>query len=259
MHMDVRTAASCREGLSLVLPAYNEEAVIAHAVREAAEALPTVVARHEILVVDDGSKDETFARAQDEAARHPNVRVLRHEINRGYGAALRTGFEAATMPLVAFTDSDCQFDLTDLSRMIPLTQSHPIVVGYRVDRKDAVRRLVYSRGYNWLVRTLLKTGVRDIDCALKVFHADVVGLLLPQSRGFFVNTEMLTRARKNGISITEVGVTHRPRRGGESKVSIMDVPRVLRVLIPFWWSGGTKLPGMPAAAPVAAPPLRKSA
>ena len=76
---------------------------------------------------------------------------------------------------------------------------------------------------------------------------------------FFVNTEMLTRARKQGLSIAEIGVTHRPRRGGESKVSVMDVPRVLRVLIPFWWSGGTKLPGTPAVTPSqTSPPLRKS-
>lgn len=252
MRMDVTSAAKSCDGLSLVLPAYNEEAVIGDAIGEAAAALPNVVARHEILVVDDGSRDQTYARARREAARHPHVRVLRHDVNRGYGAALRTGFESAAMPLVAFTDADCQFDLADLGRMIPLAQSHPIVVGHRIDRKDSLRRRIYSRGYNCLVRTLLRTGVRDVDCALKVFHADVLGELLPQSTGFFVNAEMLTRARKKGHSIAEIGVAHRPRRGGESKVSILDVPRVLRVLIPFWWSGGTRTLADSPSAPTLA-------
>ena len=166
--------------------------------------------------------------------------MLRHETNLGYGAALRTGFEAASLPLIAFTDADCQFDLKDLARMVPLIDEFPIVAGYRANRQDSWNRLFYSWGYNRLIRALLGTQVRDCDCALKIFRCDVIRHLLPESRGFFVNAEMLARARCRGVPIAEIAVHHRPRRGGVSKVSIWDVPRVLGVLIPFWWRLGKR-------------------
>jgi glycosyltransferase involved in cell wall biosynthesis len=230
----IRPIAST-SGLSLILPAFNEEAVIVDAIREAADVLPRIAPRHEILVVDDGSSDHTYALAAEEAARERHVRVLRHEANRGYGAALRTGFEQASLPLIAFTDADCQFDLTDLARMAELADEFPIVAGYRVNRQDAWNRLVYSWGYNRIIRLVLGTRVRDCDCALKIFRCDVLRHLLPESRGFFVNAEMLARAMRRGVPIAEVGVRHRPRRGGASKVSLWEVPRVLGTLMRFWW------------------------
>jgi dolichol-phosphate mannosyltransferase len=227
---------SRRPGLSLVVPAYNEAAVIEQAVAEANAALARVVSRFEVLVVDDGSTDETASAVRSLLPRFPRTKLLTHPANRGYGAALRTGFEAARFDLIAFTDADCQFDLTDLGRMLPLTANVPIVVGYRRDRQDPWRRRFYSWGYNVLTRTLLGTRVRDCDCALKLFRRAVLDDLLPESRGFFVNTEMLTRARQRGYPLAELPVTHRPRLKGESKVSVREVPRVLRVLLGFWWS-----------------------
>ncbi|MCX7700997.1 MAG: glycosyltransferase family 2 protein, partial [Gemmataceae bacterium] len=225
-----------RPFLSLVIPAFNEEQGIAQAITEADDALSGLGYDYEILVVDDGSDDSTVASAQAAAVGRPRVRVLRHEKNRGYGAALRTGFEAARGELVAFTDADCQFDLTDLRRLIPLTRQAPVAVGYRLDRKDPWRRRFLSAGYNLLIRLMLGTRVRDVDCALKVFRRDALQHLLPKSCNFFVNTEMLTRARQCGMDVRQVGVSHRPRRSGQSKVSMGDVPRTLRTLLPFWWS-----------------------
>src|SRR5262249_16883457 len=114
-------------------------------------------------------------------------------------------------------------------------------------RQDIWRRRFLSRGYNLLARTLLGTRVRDIDCALKVFRREVLPDLLPQSRGFFVNTEMLCRARQHGHEIAVVGVRHPPRFSGTSKVSLSDVPRTLRTLLPFWWSE-VLFPGTPTLA-----------
>src|SRR4051794_25876 len=178
-----------RPRLSLVLPAYNEEAGIRQAVAEADDALARLAADYEILVVDDGSRDATATAVGETAATRPRVRLLRHPTNRGYGAALRTGFAAARFERVAFTDADCQFHLDDLSRLLPLTEKHPLVVGYREDRQDSWRRRAVSRGYNLLVRTLLGTRVRDCDCALKVFRRAALARLLPEADGFFVNTE----------------------------------------------------------------------
>jgi dolichol-phosphate mannosyltransferase len=229
-------APDCRR-LSLVIPAYNEAAGIRRAVAEADDALARVAPDYEILVVDDGSDDGTADAVTAEAADRPRVRLLRHAANRGYGAALRTGFEAARFERVAFTDADCQFHLDDLSRLLPLTDAADVAAGYRVGRRDPARRRLLSWGYNTAVRALLGTRVRDVDCALKVFRREALAELLPESAGFFVNTEMLARARQRGYRVAETGVRHRPRVSGSSKVSVSrDVPRVLGALLPFWWS-----------------------
>jgi len=222
--------------ISLVLPAFNEAAVIGRAVAEAEATLAGRFAAFEIIVVDDGSTDGTADEVQRQLPTSPHTRLLRHGTNRGYGAALRTGFEAARFPLVAFTDADCQFDLSELADLAALAADHDIVAGYRADRKDPWRRRFLSRGYNLLTRTLLGTCVRDVDCALKVFRRAALAQLFPESRGFFVNTEMLTRAGRLGLTVTERPVTHRPRAGGDSKVSLWEVPRTFRTLVGFWWN-----------------------
>ena len=234
--------------LSLVIPALNEAEVIAQAIREAESALAVHFDAFEVLVVDDGSTDDT-ARVIERMlpdARH--TRLLRHGSNRGYGAALRTGFESARYDLVAFTDADCQFDLTELATLAPLATDYPIVAGYRADRKDPRRRRFFSWGYNTLARMLLGTGLRDVDCALKVFRREVLAELLPESRGFFVNTEMMTRARQSGLAVAEVPVTHRPRASGRSKVSLREIPRTGAKILRFWWREivtGTRPRSMP--------------
>jgi dolichol-phosphate mannosyltransferase len=225
-----------RPFLSLVLPAYNEAEGIAPAVAEADAALGQFADDYEILVVDDGSRDDTAAIVAGLMREQSRVRLLRHDQNRGYGAALRTGFEAALGERVAFTDADGQFDLAELARLVAASSRTPIVVGYRVGRKDPWLRRFFSWGYNQIVRRLIGTGVRDCDCALKVFRRDALRNLLPESTHFFVNTEMLARARQSGLPVAEIGVTHRPRRHGQSKVSLGDIPRTLAVLLPFWWS-----------------------
>jgi len=222
--------------LSLVIPAFNEEAGIRQAVHEADAALAALAADYEILVVDDGSTDGTAAAVAEMTRDRPHVRLLSHSHNRGYGAALRSGFEAARFSLVAFTDADCQFDLNDLASLVPLTDRHDIAAGFRMDRQDPWRRRFVSWGYNVVARALLGTGVRDCDCALKVFRKDALRDLLPETRGFFVNSEMLARARQLGLAVAEAGVRHRPRVRGTSTVSLRDIPRTLASLLPFWWS-----------------------
>lgn len=230
------SATSTRWSLSLVIPAYNEEATIAQAVQEADDALATIAHDYEVVVVDDGSSDGTAAVVAGLARQRCRVKLLRHDGNQGYGAALRTGFAAARCDLVAFTDADCQFDLADLGILAPLCEQAHVSVGFRVKRQDSPKRLFYSWGYNVLVRALLGTRVRDCDCALKVFRREALAKLLPETTGFFVNAEMLARARQLGYRVAQAGVRHRPRSGGASKVSVTDVPRTLASLLPFWWA-----------------------
>jgi dolichol-phosphate mannosyltransferase len=235
---------------SLVIPAFNEQETIGQALREAGSALSALVHRYEIIVVDDGSDDGTAAIVEKARRRNPHVRLVRHESNFGYGAALRTGFQVAHYDLVGFTDADCQFDLGELKIMLPLTRQHDMVCGYRIDRRDPLRRRFLSWGYNWLTRLLLGNPVRDIDCALKIFYRRHLPDLLPESNNFFVNTEMLSRACRMGLSVAEVGVHHRRRSAGRSKVSLADIPRTLSALIPYWWShhlfGRSRRPDEPA-------------
>jgi glycosyltransferase involved in cell wall biosynthesis len=237
--------------LSLVIPAYNEAAVIARAVAEAERDLAWGFTEFEILIVDDGSADETAAVVAGCLPYAPHTRLLRHDGNKGYGAALRTGFEAARFPLVAFTDADCQFHLAELKDLAGKAGEFDIVVGYRRDRKDVFRRRFYSKGYNLLTRTLLGTGLRDVDCALKVFRRSVLPSLMPESRGFFVNSEMITRARQHEFTICELPVSHRPRAGGESKVSIAEIPKTFSKLVRFWWT--QVVWGKPVVVPSSAP------
>ncbi len=219
-----------------MLPALNEQEVIEQAIREADEALREVTDDYEILVVDDGSRDATRELALREARQRPAVHVISHNTNRGYGAALRTGFQAATKQYVGFTDADCQFNLREIGRLTVLLDDCDIACGYRLDRQDAWHRVFYSKVYNCLVQLLLGTRVRDCDCAMKLFRRDALGVLPIATDGFLINAELLTRARMAGKSVVEVGVTHRPRPRGESTVSFLHIIPVLVALVRFWWS-----------------------
>jgi glycosyltransferase involved in cell wall biosynthesis len=222
--------------VSLVIPAFDEQETIGQAIREAETALISLTSRYEIIVVDDGSSDATAAVVELATERNPCVHLLRHQANQGYGAAIRTGFQAATCDLIGFTDADCQFDLRELEFVLPLTRAHDVVCGYRIGRKDSLRRRFLSRGYNQLARWLLGSPVRDIDCALKVFQRRVLPAIWPKCDNFFVNTEMLSRAGQAGLSVAEIGVQHRPRAAGKSKVSLADIPRTMSTLLSYWWS-----------------------
>ncbi|TWU04117.1 glycosyltransferase [Neorhodopirellula pilleata] len=225
-----------RRSISLILPAWNEAEVIATAVAEADAALSQVTADYEVIVVDDGSTDDTAKIVRELSASNDRVRMVQHSPNRGYGAAIRSGFAAAEKSLVVFTDADCQFDLTELDRFVLLSSRYDIVCGYRIDRKDTSLRCLYSKVYNLLVRLLLGTGVRDVDCALKMFDRDVAKNLRITGNGFLVNSEMLVQARQLGWSVCEVGVSHRPRILGESTVSVRHIPKVLTALARYWWN-----------------------
>ncbi len=173
------------------------------------------------------------------------VRVLSHSQNRGYGAAIRTGFAASTKQLIGFTDADCQFDLRQLDRLVLLLADCDIACGYRIARQDALLRKVYSKGYNLLVRMLLGTGVRDCDCALKLMRRDALQALTLETDGFLFNAELLAQVRLQEQRVVEVGVDHRPRTLGTSTVSIGHVLPVLIALLRFWWTG-IQFPNQPA-------------
>jgi dolichol-phosphate mannosyltransferase len=162
------------------------------------------------------------------------VRLLNHVRNRGYGAALRTGFAAAHYDLVFFTDSDNQFDISELEHFLPLMRQYDIVTGFRVYRYDPVLRSVLSWIYNRMVSVLFRVHVRDVDCAFKLFRKEAIDKIAPRCDNFFASTEILARGRKWNFRIAEKGVRHYPRMAGETTVRASDIPRTLREISRMW-------------------------
>jgi len=203
-------------GISVVLPAHNEEAVIAAVVTNCVEALARIVDDFEVIVVDDGSVDRTGDIADGAAAADSRVRVVHTVTNRGYGGALRAGFDAARKPLLFFMDSDGQFDIGDIAQLMPMAQAgNPAVIGYRRRRQDPPLRLLNAWAWNRLVRSLFHFRVRDIDCAFKLYDTSLVRSLDVQASGAMINTEMLAKVFRLGIVPAEVPVRHFPRLHGQ--------------------------------------------
>ena len=212
------------------MPVFNEGDSIVAAVANVRRALECYTRNSEIIVVNDGSTDCSRARL-DEMATAGELCVLHSTENHGYGWALRTGFAAATRPLVFFTDSDNQFDAMDLGLLLPLIDEADIVIGHRVGRRDGTLRAALSRGYNVLVRALLDVQVRDINCAFKLIRRESLAALALASRGYTINAEMIARAARARLRVREVPVPHHPRRVGRSKVGITDMPWALAELL----------------------------
>jgi glycosyltransferase involved in cell wall biosynthesis len=227
-------AARVHPSVSAVLPAYNEEAVIAETVTRTAGALTELgVADFEILVIDDGSKDATAARASSANGAGTRVRVVSHPRNRGYGAALRTGFDSATCEAVFLMDSDGQFDPTEISRLLAMYGPNRVICGYRIRRKDTWARRLYHKAFFGIVRLGFGPTVRDVNCAFKLFPR-AVGQGL-HADGALVSTELLVRARRSGYRLMNVGVHHYPRTTGRATGA--DVRVVMRAFRELWRLG----------------------
>src|ERR1051325_8598779 len=175
------------KSLSVVFPAYNEAANIRAVVEDAYRTLPKLAPIFEIIVVNDGSKDNTGEICDDLAEQFSNVRVVHHPRNRGYGAALKSGINLARYDLIFFTDADRQFDLNEVAGLLEQSDSYDIVAGYRARRQDPPHRLLFAWGWNVLVRLVLGVKIRDIDCAFKMFNRRVFDRVQINSVGAMVN------------------------------------------------------------------------
>jgi len=195
---------------------FNEQRNINRAVDSALTALETVGRECEVIIVNDGSRDDTGTIADGLAAADCRVKVVHHAENRGYGAALRSGFTAARHPLVAFVDGDNQFDLGEIGILLDAIHDADLVSGYRITRRDPLIRRLNAFLYNRVARTLFDIPVRDVNCGFKIYKRDLLQRLLPQlaSTGALINVEMLARARQLGARVREVGVQHHPRVAG---------------------------------------------
>lgn len=220
--------------LSIVIPACNEARNLESVAEEAVQFLRKSVERFEIVIVDDGSTDDTSAVMARLAVRFPEIRPIHHATNLGYGASLRDGFSACQYGWVFFTDADHQFRIDSLLELLPLRDQADIIVGFRRQRQDPWIRLFLSAGYNLLMRLIFTVQVRDIDCAFKLIRQEVLESIQIESQRFFVNTELLVKARSQQFRIIETGVDHFPRQYDRSKVNAREIPRTLREVLRIW-------------------------
>jgi hypothetical protein len=228
---------------SLCLPCYNEAAVIEEVLFGACAVLPQFLDEFEIVVVDDGSSDSTGDVVERLAARDDRIRLLRHDVNRGYGAAVSTALRAAQGHWICFTDGDGQFNLLDLPQLLVDAQHADVVIGYRFHRAEGRLRRLNARSWNRLIRHLLGVHVRDLDCAFKLFPRWIVERIELTAQGACVSAEILAQCVRGGVKIREVPVNHFPRAAGKATgANIKVVAKAFRELPQVWrYRSGSRL------------------
>ena len=202
--------------LSVVLPAYNEEAVIATTVVNAIHVLNKIVEDFEVLVVNDGSSDKTGEIVAAIVVKDPRVRLITHQVNQGAGAALVSGFVQASKTYTFYMDSDGQFDISDLNWLLPHLGEYDGVFGYRLDRQDSWMRKINAWGWNQLVRAVFRMQIRDIDCAFKIFRTEYFRQVVLEARGAVLLTEVVYKFTRSGYQYTQIPVQHLPREAGKA-------------------------------------------
>jgi glycosyltransferase involved in cell wall biosynthesis len=217
-----------RRAVSAVMPACNEEACIVSATENLRSALAACTEEFEIILVDDGSRDATGRLMDGLAETYPEVRVIHHRPNAGYGVSLRDGFLAARLPLVFYTDSNNQFDMSEIRLLLAKIDQAEIVTGYRARRQDPWPRKFFSWGFRKLIGVSFGVYVRDCDCAFKLYRRKVFKHITMESRMFFIDPEILAKANALGYRIEEVAVTHLPRAGGRTTVRLSHILTTLR-------------------------------
>lgn len=220
--------------LTLVLPAYNEAENIEVVVARAFQVLPLYTDDFEIIVVDDGSRDDTPQIIERLAADDARVHPAHHDSNLGYGSALRTGFGLSRGDHVMFMDADRQFDIADIRLLVPFVENFDVVAGFRMERNDPLRRRIYAEIFNVTIRILFGVHLRDIDCAFKIFRGDLLRSLELSEPGALINTEMQAKLRRQGATVEQVGVHHFPRvaghaTGGSARVILRAMVQTVRL------------------------------
>ncbi|HTV42003.1 MAG TPA: glycosyltransferase family 2 protein [Candidatus Sulfotelmatobacter sp.] len=229
--MTQNTTQSAQDSISVFFPFHNEQENVRRVYESAREVLGKMGLDYEIILVDDGSTDQTPQIVDAIAARDARVKVVHHKAKSGYGAALQSGFRAATKTLVFYTDGDCQFDLNELPPLLPLMKEYDIVTPYRLNRKENARRRLYAYLWTWLICTLFGLKIRDMNCAFKLYKRKIFDEIKMESKGTLLNSEILARAKRRGFTMTQVGVHHYPRAAGKAG------PKTKVIFKAFWELG----------------------
>jgi glycosyltransferase involved in cell wall biosynthesis len=207
--------------LSVFFPCYNEEKNIKNTIDKTIPVLQKIAEKWEILLINDGSKDNTAKVLEEIQKQYPKqIKIITHNPNRGYGAALKSGLYGSQYQWVAFTDADGQFDFTEITKLIQKQQEthSDIVIGYYLARQVSKAAILTSKIWELIVFILFGLHVTDIDCGFKLINKKVIDTIpkLEAERGAFISSEFLIKSKKAGFKISEVGVHHYPRVEGKA-------------------------------------------
>jgi glycosyltransferase involved in cell wall biosynthesis len=205
--------------LSVFFPAYNDAESLPGLLKRTFDVIPRLTSNYEVLVINDGSTDDTAPVLKSLAEFYtPRLKIITHETNRGYGAALRTGFAACTKDLVFYTDGDGQYDVRELERLWKeMRPGVDLVNGYKLNRADAWGRILIGKLYNWAVRRLFDIRIRDVDCDFRLIPRSVLNRIELQSDTGSICVELVKKLQNISGRFEEVGVRHYPRMHGRSQ------------------------------------------
>lgn len=223
--------------LSIFFPFWNEEKNIEKVVNNAIPVAKKNADKWEIIMVDDGSSDNTLSIAKRLAQENPNLIVVSHDRNRGYGAALKSGFEKAKYRFVVFNDGDGQFDFSQISKFIDKINKADIVIGFRKKRLDNPFRHLLMNFLKIWDFIFFGFNFRDIDCGFKLFKKEALRKIMPfKSEGAMITTEILAKAKKEKLKIDQVEVSHYPRLyGDQSGGNLRVIRRAIRESFALWF------------------------
>jgi glycosyltransferase involved in cell wall biosynthesis len=205
-------------GLSVFFPAYNDSGTIASMVIRAVQAAAELTPDYEVIIVNDGSVDATPVIVDELARTYPQVRVVHHAKNRGYGGALQTGFRSATKELIFYTDGDAQYDPAELAALwAKMTPDADLVNGYKISRSDPLHRIIIGRVYHHIVSLMFGLTVRDVDCDFRLMRRSIFERIDLQKTSGVICLEMMKKIEDAGFRIVEVPVHHYHRAFGKSQ------------------------------------------
>ena len=232
----MRTADGRRRSISVFFPAYNDAMTIGGLVECAYRAVGRLTDDYEVIVVNDGSPDNTREVLEELRTRYPDLRVVEHPVNRGYGGALRSGFQAATKELVFYTDGDAQYDPSEMAQLAAAMNGCDIVNGYKIKRGDHWSRIVIGRVYHWFTGVVFGLPIRDVDCDFRMIRREALGKVDLTSDTGAICVEMVHKFARSGATFHEVPVHHYTRQHGASQ--FFKPTRLLRTfqsLVKLWW------------------------
>ncbi|MCP4256700.1 MAG: glycosyltransferase family 2 protein [Planctomycetes bacterium] len=221
--------------ISVFFPCYNEQDNITGVVEKALAVLEKLGADFEVIIVDDGSSDNTGKIADELADKKERVKAVHHRTNLGYGAALQSGFKAATKELVFYTDGDGQFDINEMPPLLGMMEQYDIVSCYRLNRQDNIIRKINAWCWTKLVCLLFDMKIRDIDCAFKLYKRKIFDNMKLVSTGALIDAEVLARAVSKGYRVVQQGVHHYPRTAGaQTGADLSVILRAFKELFRLW-------------------------
>lgn len=232
MGRDGKFARLTRPSISAFFPAYNDESTIGGLVSTTLHVLAEITDDFEVIVVNDGSTDGTADVLESLARDQPRLRLVHHRSNRGYGAALRSGFEHARKDLIFYTDGDGQYDPGELPALFArMGEGVDIVNGFKLSRSDERIRIAVGSIYNWAARLFFRVPISDVDCDFRLIRRRALAGTVLESSSGAICTELVWKLKKAGRTFTEVPVRHYPRSYGSSQFF---TPRsVMRTTVDF--------------------------